>query len=373
MISIKTIELPISKLLLDPNNPRFAKHKDQIISDEKAETVQDQTFNKMLEGFDVESLASNILKNGYLGFDRLFVKKVGDKYIVVEGNRRAAAVKLLLKEEETGERSKEIPEDVKETFEKLPAIDVSSLSGEEIQRMLGLRHFDSVKDWSALPRSLHLFRAYMEEQLEEKIDQDMEDVADKYLHDQKIVNKISDQYSVKKSGVKKLVQIYRLYLQIVEAEPRATQMEKNLFSMLTESLTTETRKRFEIDPQKAVFSETGLELFIKLVVGEDGDKPILTSVSKGDSALREYKKVLKEGTEEDIARIESGEAESSDVWADVRKRRSQDNIKQIVSRIEKELGQITLKKIDTDELTSADVRVLKQLKTNVDNLLKTLS
>jgi len=370
MIKIKTIEVSADKLILDPNNPRFARHFDQLIDDSKAENVENTTFEKMLEGFDVKSLADNIHKNGFLGFDRLFVRSYKDKFIVVEGNRRISAIKLLLMNEKKGERGTEISAEIKETFKALPAIDVSNLTDKEIQRMLGLRHFDSVQDWKPLPGSLHLFKAYMEEMLG-GYEGDIDDVADKFVLDTTIIEKLSDQYARSKSRVTKDVQIYRLYLQVVQAEPSAAN-QNNLFSMLTESLKPAPIKRFKIDPQLAVFSESGLTLFIKLIVGEGEDGPIITEVSKGDRAYREYESVLRAGTEQDKERIEDDRIDASVVWADVKKRQEIEGIKQIVSRIEKDLGKLTIEKIDVKELSNSEIDVLKELRKNIDKVLGAL-
>src|SRR5208282_6080353 len=83
-------QLKIADLLLDLENPRISKAGGQ-----------NDALQKILEDQDAKlvALADSIIENGGLNpMDRLLViKSPGNdgKYIVIEGNRRLAAIKIL--------------------------------------------------------------------------------------------------------------------------------------------------------------------------------------------------------------------------------------------------------------------------------------
>src|SRR5438552_954299 len=80
--------LSVKDLLLDPKNPRLAgKHFTVDQKDEIVEILwQDRAVNEL-----VDSIAAS----GYWQHEELFAAKEGGKLVVIEGNRRLAAVKLL--------------------------------------------------------------------------------------------------------------------------------------------------------------------------------------------------------------------------------------------------------------------------------------
>lgn len=91
IIEPKTSVLPISSLLLDPKNPRLEESDDQR-----------EIISKMLEGLGgnkLFNLAEDIIENGLNPADLLIViphEIFSGKFIVLEGNRRLTAIKLLI-------------------------------------------------------------------------------------------------------------------------------------------------------------------------------------------------------------------------------------------------------------------------------------
>ena len=91
-------KIALDKIFLDPNNPRFTSLKWADISDDQIAdvTIQAATKRKLEEGFSINKLVDNIQINGYLPIDRVIVKQFAeDKYVVLEGNRRICAAKIL--------------------------------------------------------------------------------------------------------------------------------------------------------------------------------------------------------------------------------------------------------------------------------------
>ncbi len=91
-----TKNLPVSKLLLDPENPRIPP-TDQHLS-------QDELLAELIEHDSVHPLAKKIATNGYYADELLIVAPHDGSYVVVEGNRRLAALKALLSPEAAPEK-----------------------------------------------------------------------------------------------------------------------------------------------------------------------------------------------------------------------------------------------------------------------------
>ena len=78
----------VEKLLLDPKNPR--------LGDTTAEATQAEILQTLWSEFAVDEIALSIAANGFFPYEPLFAATAAGNYIVIEGNRRLAAVKLLL-------------------------------------------------------------------------------------------------------------------------------------------------------------------------------------------------------------------------------------------------------------------------------------
>src|SRR5687768_17588845 len=111
---LEPIDVSIDQLLLDPNNPRFAdvgESADQVPEHRVAEDrVQRDALERMKASrFDVAELRDTIKTVGYLPVDRIIVRRWSgshedgrDRFVVVEGNRRLAALRWLMELHETG-------------------------------------------------------------------------------------------------------------------------------------------------------------------------------------------------------------------------------------------------------------------------------
>ena len=127
-VSLKTGSLLLCRkqnLLLDPNNYRFLDLENyQTVSDRRyhESTVQDKAY-RFLKGRryeDLQALKESILTNGYVPLELLIIRPYEYKenlFVVIEGNRRVAAMKWILEDKESGV---EIPTELIESFNNLP-------------------------------------------------------------------------------------------------------------------------------------------------------------------------------------------------------------------------------------------------------------
>ncbi|HYD22560.1 MAG TPA: AAA family ATPase [Flavipsychrobacter sp.] len=148
----KRITRHIDRLLLDPNNYRFIDRADYklVLDDQLAdERVQQRTFNFLLgkNNDNIRDLQSSFTTNGFLDIDQIQVKAVGDKYLVLEGNRRVATLKHLYEEFKKGN-------DVGKLLESdFKSVNLVEIIGEDAAHHLitmGLHHISGKKRWSAV-------------------------------------------------------------------------------------------------------------------------------------------------------------------------------------------------------------------------------
>src|SRR5262245_26560725 len=96
--NLTPISLPLSSIFLDPNNPRFVTSNwTHVPNDEiDSEAIQDLVRQHLVDQAGVEKLKMNMEVNGYLPVDRVIVREFKPgRYVVLEGNRRICAAKLI--------------------------------------------------------------------------------------------------------------------------------------------------------------------------------------------------------------------------------------------------------------------------------------
>lgn len=153
--------LELDHLLLDPNNYRFLDMGDYVsVAPERCheDTVQERVFMLIQrDGLDeLRALKESIEVNGYLPIEALIVRPYphGEGlYIVVEGNRRVAAMRWLQRDHDAGAA---VSPDLLDGFTELPALVVDPQSPDFArtrQVLLGLRHVSGIKEWGGYQRA----------------------------------------------------------------------------------------------------------------------------------------------------------------------------------------------------------------------------
>jgi hypothetical protein len=153
--------LSLDQLLLDPNNYRFLDMKEYVRAEPTRyheETVQKNSYSLIQrEGQDeLRALKESIQTNGYVPLETLVVRPYlykSDSYVVVEGNRRVAAMRWLMQDKAAGAA---IEQSLADNFNKIPAIviDPNSPDYDNLQHiMMGLRHVSGIKQWGGYQRA----------------------------------------------------------------------------------------------------------------------------------------------------------------------------------------------------------------------------
>ena len=147
--NIKYIHL--NNLHLDFQNPRLPESFRKNLSDEE------DIIYWMLQDASIIELMLSIGQNGFFIGEALLVVKEDSKYIVVEGNRRLTALKLLQNPSLAQIHTRKIQKVLDETNhreESIPCLVFNKR--EEILQYLGYKHITGIKPWSMLSKARYL-------------------------------------------------------------------------------------------------------------------------------------------------------------------------------------------------------------------------
>ena len=156
----------LDDLYLDPSNPRLGR------SVAKPNLPQASVLNAMRD-WSLEELAESFLTNGFWPQEAVIVvneKLYGEHHrVVVEGNRRIAALKYLKNTVEGNPpgrdwaalvRNTKVP---KSLFEEIPYILVHNRS--DVSAYLGFRHVTGIKEWNPAEKAQYISKLIEEDKL----------------------------------------------------------------------------------------------------------------------------------------------------------------------------------------------------------------
>ena len=140
---------PLSELYLDPFNPRLGR------AAIRQNLSQEQVYDRMRD-WSLEELAASFLESGFWPHEAVLCVEETiidvEGLVVIEGNRRVAALKRLQKTfdgDEPSRKWKEMIEDrarSKSLFEKVPFIRIQERG--EVDSYIGFRHVTGIKEWA---------------------------------------------------------------------------------------------------------------------------------------------------------------------------------------------------------------------------------
>jgi ParB-like chromosome segregation protein Spo0J len=168
-------QIGLSKLLLDPNNYRFfdrRKFKKKAATRFHEDSVQRATLESLEQSYQLDELKHSILTNGYVPMERIIVVPYPTRsgfFLVVEGNRRVAALKSILKEEKDGVLVLKAAQ--RASYSEIPCAVLKS-SGSSLKHaervIMGIRHIAGPRGWGAYQQALLVSELKDDEGLEFK-------------------------------------------------------------------------------------------------------------------------------------------------------------------------------------------------------------
>ncbi len=150
----RTRSVALKNLFLDPNNYRFGDHEDYVAV--PAESIASDDVQRRTTGFllgdsneGIRDILTSLKKNGWLAIDPIQVRELSKgKYLVVEGNRRVAALKHLQRRYE--ETAVDLGVLSPEFFSAVPIVIYEEENAAQHLVVMGLAHISGKKKWPPL-------------------------------------------------------------------------------------------------------------------------------------------------------------------------------------------------------------------------------
>jgi hypothetical protein len=140
--------VPVQDLRYDPENPRLggaAKRKNQ---DQIQQYLEGQPHYAL-------DLVGSIVENGFLPYEPLIVRQEDGKFVVIEGNRRLAAVRSIL-----SAPPGKYPPELIAGLQKMPVLVFAegpdNGDSEDVLRYLGVKHLFGFRDWPPTSKAMFL-------------------------------------------------------------------------------------------------------------------------------------------------------------------------------------------------------------------------
>ena len=146
----KIAPMKVADLKFDLDNPRLVEF------DLTDKSTEPEVIQVLWEAMDVKELVMSIAASGFVPQEPLIVAEDGEKNIVIEGNRRLAAIKLLLNPALIEDLQAYIPVITEEDREKLREIPTLSGTRKEAWRYLGFKHVNGPAKWSSYAKSQYI-------------------------------------------------------------------------------------------------------------------------------------------------------------------------------------------------------------------------
>jgi hypothetical protein len=174
-MQVNPLELSPQQLLLDPNNYRFhdlSGYKEVSRTRYAEPGVQERAlqFLRDTASFNLGALRESIISNGFVPFEQIVVEQYQTdanalQYVVVEGNRRVAAIKMILRDHEGGALTLAAP--VLSSISKLSVIEIIGTEAERSRyqkTLMAIRHVAGIQEWGPYQQARLVVEMYDNEE-----------------------------------------------------------------------------------------------------------------------------------------------------------------------------------------------------------------
>ena len=151
-------KVPVERLAFDRSNPRYTPDKQPANgSDEAIIQYLDRTA-------DLGELVQSVAASGYIDIEPLIVMPKGGQLVVLEGNRRLAALRSLLNPTLAAAANLSLPEITAEARERLRTVTAYKVVAEDEARdLIGFKHINGPQGWDSYAKALYAARWLDEE------------------------------------------------------------------------------------------------------------------------------------------------------------------------------------------------------------------
>jgi len=155
-ISMNPTPYKVANLHFDRENPRLAEY------DIKPTTSEPEILKILWDAMDVQELVQSIAASGFFPHEPLIVAEEKGKSVIIEGNRRLAALKVLTTPtiiKDYGWELPKISEVARKKLEEVPAIQSDR---KESWRYLGFKHVNGPAKWTSYAKASYIAEVYRE-------------------------------------------------------------------------------------------------------------------------------------------------------------------------------------------------------------------
>jgi hypothetical protein len=152
-------KVPTEYLDFDPANPRLAE--DGIKS-----PTDSQIIVALAEMADLSEVVESIAANGYIDIEPMIAQRIGDRWRVLEGNRRLAAIRILQTPALAEGTGISVPEISPENLETLKEVNVYAVSSpDQAREYIGFKHINGPHKWDAVAKARFAADWYRKEKM----------------------------------------------------------------------------------------------------------------------------------------------------------------------------------------------------------------
>lgn len=142
-----TGKIPTDLLDFDPNNPRLIE--DGIKNPDDAQIIK-----ALADGSDLAEVVASVAENGYIDIEPLIVQRMGQRFRVLEGNRRLAAIRILQQPALAAGTGITVPAISAETKQSLNEVTGYAVSSPDQARdFIGFKHINGPHKWDAIAKA----------------------------------------------------------------------------------------------------------------------------------------------------------------------------------------------------------------------------
>ena len=142
--------MKVSDLVFDLKNPRLVEF------DLSANATEEDVIQILWEAMDVREVMLSIAASGFFRHEPLIVAEEHGKNVVIEGNRRLAAVRILLKPALAEPLKADIPVITAEAKAALAELPTVLGTRYDAWRYLGFKHVNGPAKWSSYAKSQYI-------------------------------------------------------------------------------------------------------------------------------------------------------------------------------------------------------------------------
>lgn len=252
----------IKNLYLDPNNYRFVDNDSYVkVTPDKITELNIQKRAKLfIEGKNkegIKDLVDSFKANGFLNVDVIQLKKLsgGNNFLVLEGNRRVTALKILQEEYQAG---LDIGKLDPEIFKSVPSEIYQDQAKSEHLIIMGLKHISGNKKWPAINQA-KLIHDYLEPYFKSSIFRPNQHNEEYFSEETKLCQSLG----ITKAKLRSSQRAYHLILQY-KASDYGDQFESDMYYTFAEISKRPAIKqwiRWDDISYKAINQENILRLF----------------------------------------------------------------------------------------------------------------